>query len=186
MTEPAVLQLAERHLGDPLDPQRNPAEILACIPSTAGAGETRVGVGHRVRPVGPRMTNERAVGQRLQFVQQLTSELGRERCRDADVVQLTICVVQAEEQRSDALAVLVDPIAGHNAIGGPGVFDLDQRALVGRVHIGQAFCDHTVEAGALETAEPLAGRGRIPRRRAEIDRIDRTRQRLLQMHQSLC
>ena len=80
--------------------------------------------------------------------------------RDADVVQATVVVVEAEQQRADALAVLVDAVPGHRAVGRALVLDLHHRALVGRVHVVEPLGHDAVESGALERREPRLGDGR--------------------------
>ena len=77
------------------------------------------------------MINERIGGERAQLIDQLTPELGRERCAYPDVMEPAIVVVQTEQQRADALTVLVDPESGDRTLGGALVLDLDQAALVG-------------------------------------------------------
>ena len=77
-------------------------------------------------------------------------ELDAERGAHADVVEPAVVVVEPEQQRADALAVLVDAVPGDRAVGGALVLDLDQRALVGRVDAGQRLGHHAVEPGALE------------------------------------
>ena len=67
------------------------------------------------------------------------------------------------------LAVLVDPVAGHHAVGGATVLDLDEGALVGCVRIGEALGDDAVETGTLELDEPAAGDVDVGRARAEVD-----------------
>ena len=101
------------------------------------------------------------MGERLELGQQLGAPLRGERRGHADVVQRAVVVVQAEQQRADAVAVLVHAVAGDHAIGGAPVLHLHQRALVGRVRVGQALGDDAVEPGALELDEPPL---RAPRR----------------------
>ena len=105
-----------------------------------------------------------------QLVEQLGAALRREAGAHADVVQPTLVVVQAEQQRADALAVLVDAVAGDDAVGGALVLHLHQRALVGRVRIGEPLGDHAVEPGALELDEPPLRRRGVGGARAQVDR----------------
>ena len=77
MAEAALLQLAERHLGDPLDAQRHPRQVLAGVPSAAPAGHALLvlRLDHPLGPVAPRVPVERVVGQRLQLGEQLGAAL---------------------------------------------------------------------------------------------------------------
>ena len=95
--------------------------------------------------------------------------LTRERRRHADVLQLVVVVVQPEQQRADAVAVLVDAVAGDDALGRALVLDLDERPLVRQVRVVEALGDDAVEAGALEAPEPLGGRVPARARRREVD-----------------
>ena len=75
VAEAPLLQLAERHLGDPLDADRHPRQVLAGVPAArrprlAGL----VGV-LPLGPVPPRVVVDGVVGQRLQLGEQLGAEL---------------------------------------------------------------------------------------------------------------
>ena len=98
------------------------------------------------------------------------------------MVELAALVVEPEQQRSDVRprAILVPPEAGHDAIRGPLVLDLEHRPLTGLIAGVDALGDDTVEAGALEPLEPVAGRPAIRGRRREVDRRLYPRQRRLQ------
>jgi hypothetical protein len=131
-------------------------------------------VGLRLGPVAPRVIGHRVVGERRELGQQLAPERSGERRGNPDVMQPSVIVVQAEQQRTDALTVLVDPVARHGALGGALVLDLHERPLVGRVRVGEALRDHAIEPGTLEGREPLGGLCRVGARRREVDRPSRS------------
>ena len=85
-------------------------------------------------------------------------------------LQSVVVVVQAEQQRADAVAVLVDAEPGHHAVGGALVLDLDQRPLVGLVRVVEPLGDDAVEAGPLERREPFGRHGAVGARRRHEDR----------------
>ena len=170
MTEPAVLQLTEGDLGDSLDPDRHPRQILAGVPSALRARQPACGMSLRLGPVAPRVPVERVRQQGRQLVQQLSATLHREAGSDTDVMQPTFVVVQAQQQRADPLAILVNPVAGHRAIGRAFVLHLDQGALVRRVRIAEALGDDAVQTGTLELDEPSLRRCVIGGAGAHVDR----------------
>ena len=73
----------------------------------------------------------------------------------AQVVEIALVVVHAEQQRPDALAVLRQPVAAHHAVGRAAVLDLHHRTLAGRVGPIGALGDDAVMAHALHLGEPL-------------------------------
>ena len=160
VAEATRLELTERHLDDPLDADRHPRQVLAGVPAAPTARHPAIRVRLHLGPVPPRVTVERVVGERLELVEELGAERDGEAGRDTDVVEATVGVVQSEQQRADALAVLVDAVAGHRAVGGALVLDLHHRALVRRVHVVESFGDDTVEPGTLERREPRRRRHR--------------------------
>jgi len=85
-------------------------------------------------------------------------------------------LVEAEEQRADAGAVLVDAVAGDRAVRRPLVLHLDHRPLVGRVGAVEALGDDAVEAPTLEAVEPALGHRGVLRGRREVERRHGVRQ----------
>ena len=110
----------------------------------------RLGMGLGVGPLAPRVVGQRDAPQRGDLVDQLAAPGGGERRGHADVVQRPLVVVQAEQQRPDALAVLVPAEPGHHAVGGALVLHLPHRPLVLAVGGVARLGHHAVEPGALE------------------------------------
>ncbi len=135
-----------------------------------------LGVGGGIHPLRPGMLAR--VGQHVggEFVDQFPPSLGGEAGRHAAVVQPAIAVVQAHDQRADALAVDVHPVSGDGDVEGPCVLDLELRPLVGLVDPAAGLGDQPVEPCALEALVPAAGeapvegRGRQMHRRLESAR----------------
>src|SRR5512132_296175 len=171
MTEAVTLEVLVGDLGDEFDPQWLPAHVLFRIPAARGARHAaprllRLGVG----PLAPRMPLEGVLPVRLELFGELLTERRREAARHPDVVQRPLVVVEAEQQRTDAVAVLVGAEPGDHAIGGPLVLDLEPGALVLAVLPRARLSDHAVETGALELLEPVGGDLRVGGRGGEVDR----------------
>ena len=84
----------------------------------------------RLRPALPWMTVERTLAEGRELLEQLLAPLRGEARRDADVLQVTRVVVQAEQEGADAVAVLVDAVAADHAIGGATMLHLHHHPLV--------------------------------------------------------
>ncbi len=114
----------------------------------------------------------RIVGdERSKGVDQLGSHGRREaRCNPHVLKAATVGVVEADQERTHPLAVFVHAVAGHDHIGGAGVFHLELDPLVGLVGAIEWLCDQTVETGTFEGDEPVEGEGAIARRRDQMDR----------------
>src|SRR5262249_52898899 len=150
-------------LAHALDAQRLPREILAGAPAALRAGHALRRVG-RVRPLLPGVRRECALPQRLELLRELAPRGHRERGRDADVLERSPVVVQAQQQRADdAFPFLVPAKARDDAVGGARVLDLHHRALAGLVGPALWLRDHAVEPRAFEATEPLAGERAIAR-----------------------
>ena len=176
MSEAAVLELTERHLGDESHPDRHEREVLPGVPSASRRRRREVGFGAVLGPTPPRMPVERIGGARLEFGEQFGSARHAERRGHTHRVHLARFVEQAEQQRADALAVLVDAVAGDRAVGGSGVLHLDERALARLVGSVDRLGDDAIEAGALEALEPFLRAPAIGARRREMDDLaDRER-----------
>ena len=80
--------------------------------------------------------------QRVELVDQLGAPGDGEGRRDADVLQLAVGVVQAEEEGAEQRLLvgrgLVEAVAGDDDVGGADVLDLDHRPAVGLVGAGHA------------------------------------------------
>ena len=124
------------------------------------------------------MPFERVVCQRFEFIQELGSPLRRERRSHADGVHVAVGVEQPEQERTHALAVLVDPIPANRTVGGALVLHLHQSSPARLVRPGERFGDDAVEAGAFESVEPVVSDGAVRGRRGHMhhvvpgDRID--------------
>ena len=71
-------------------------------------------------------------------------------------MQRALIVVQPEKQRPDGVGRrFVPPEPGDDAVGGPGVLDLEHRALAGLIRGICRLGDDAVETGAFEALEPL-------------------------------
>src|SRR6185295_19425192 len=127
------------------------------------------------RPLGPFLPGvavRRVLAEGRQLLGERRPAVPRERGRDPDVVELAVVVVQPQQERADVRAgpVLVPPEAGHDAVGRPLVLDLQHRALARLVRRLEALGDDAVEAGALDTVEPICRGVPIARRRGEVNR----------------
>src|SRR5262245_40189518 len=179
--EPVALEVLVGDLGDELDPQRLPPHVLLGVPAAGGARHpparlVRLGVG----PLLPGMPVERALPVRLELLGELLPQGRGEAARHPDVVQRPLVVVQTEEQRPDAVAVLVGPEAGDDAVGGALVLDLEPGAFVLAVLARARLGDNPVETGALELLEPLGCDLRVLGHRGDVDRRRCAAQHLLE------
>src|SRR5262249_6404107 len=124
VTEAASLQMIVLHLADAFDAKRLPREGLAGIPAAPRARHALVLV-RGARPLLPRVPLERSGAQRRELAGEGAPLRHRERGRDADVLEVAVLVVQAEQQRADdAGALLVRAEAGDHAVRGARVLDL--------------------------------------------------------------
>ena len=73
------------------------------------------------------------------------------------MVEVAVVVVQAEQQRADAVAVLVDAVAGDTQSAVRSCLTLTSVRLSGGYGAVEALGDDAVEPGALEAAEPVGG-----------------------------
>ena len=155
--EPPALHVLVADLDHPLGPQRREGQVLALAPAALGARDP-VGVGgEELLPVAPRVLLDRA-HQRLQLLDELGPARLGEAGADADVLELALVVVEAEqeaaEQRPLGGGVLVLAVAGDDHVGGARVLDLEHGAAVLGVRRVERLGDHAVEPGALELVEP--------------------------------
>ncbi len=85
------------------------------------------------------------------------------------MVQHSVVVVEAQEERADALAVLVGAEPRDDAVGRAQVLHLEHRALALAVGGVERLRDHTVEPRTLEATEPVARDVGILGRGGEVD-----------------
>ncbi len=78
---------------------------------------------------------------------------------DANMLQRTACVIQAEQQGTDrfALAILVPAEAGHHAVAVALVLDLQHGAFVRLVDAVDRLRHHAVQARAFKALKPVGG-----------------------------
>ena len=94
---------------------------------------------------------------------------GRRHCSRADVVDLAVVAVQAEEECRDPVRLRLPAHPDDDAVGGLLRLHLgDALARAGQVREVEPLCDHAVEADCLEAVEPgrVLGPGRSWRERA--------------------
>ena len=147
VAEPAVHQPLELDLADPLDPQRLPRHVLAWRSS----GSDRPASVRRGAASGCIAAAQSFHGwsasaparRRLDLARELGAQLGGHGARDADVVQRAVVVVQAEQERPDAVAVLVHPEARDHAVARALVLHLQHRALARADSRRRAACATT-------------------------------------------
>ncbi len=137
MPEAVRLHLVVAHLDDELGPQRRLLE-LAAAPAVR-LGEAALG---------------RVLEQREHALGDLVVARGRDG-RRADVVDLAVVAVEAEEERRDAIGPRLPAHADDDAVGrllGLHLHDSVPRA--GEVREIAALGDHAVEADRFEAVEP--------------------------------
>jgi hypothetical protein len=71
--------------------------------------------------------------------------------------------------------------AGDDAVGRPGVLDLEHRPLARLVDAGGGFGDDAVEAGALEPGQPIGGNGGVGCDRRQVNGRQHAGERRLEM-----
>ena len=93
---------------------------------------------------------------------------GDVRC-EADMVQQTFVVVEAEKQRADLTAIRAVAKPADDAIDGADLLDLDhRRAIAGAVGAVETLGDDAVEVAA-DLAKPASCLGQLRRRRRQAD-----------------
>src|SRR6267378_5857227 len=131
-----------------------------------------VRVGLCLRPVAPRMSVERILAIGSEKLHQLQPCYIGEARADADVLEIAVVVVQAEQERADFgfLTALVPAKAGHDAVAISLVFDFEHYTLVRLVGSVRGLRNDAVESRALEASEPIGGSGPVFRCRCEVKR----------------
>src|SRR5262245_46510655 len=88
-----------------LGPERLPREIFSAVPAAGHSGTAlRLLLRGPLGPARPGMILERALAVRRELLDQLFAPLLGERSGHADVLELALFIIEAEEQRADALA----------------------------------------------------------------------------------
>ncbi len=171
VTEAPALHVVVRHLGDALDPEWLPAQVLVGVPAARPARLLRRLV-HVVGPISPRVAFEGVLAKGLELGGELDAPLVGEARGHADVVQRAARVVEPEQQRAHvgAGAVLVPAKARDDRVAGALVLDLEHRALARLVGAVSRLGHHTVEARALEAMKPVLCDGAVGRRGRQVDR----------------
>src|SRR5262245_66148811 len=103
MAEARALHVVVGDLHDELGAQRLPREVLSLAPAALASGHALVGR-LRAAPVLPGVIRERVLAVRLQDRDELASLLVAEARRDPDVVQRSVVVVEAQQERPHPLA----------------------------------------------------------------------------------
>ena len=153
MPEAVPLHLVVAHLGDELGPQRLLLE----------------------RPAAPAVRlREAAIRRVLEQRQHLLGDGGLPARGDggrADVVDLAVVAIQAEQQRRDPCRLLLPAEADDHAVRGAlGLHLHDRAAAAGLDRPVDALRDHSVEAECLQLVQPRERRSRVRGRRGELER----------------
>ena len=166
------------HLGDETHPDRHERQVLAGVPPAAAGARLRSPAPLLVVPPSHSAHSRHgwpssaSCGQRFEFGEQLGPAGDAERRRHADGVHVAVVVEQAEQQRPDALAVLVDAVAGDGTVGGALVLHLDQRPLAGLVGARRAAWRSRRRARRPRTVRTTRRRRpAIGARRGEVHRV---------------
>ena len=140
MAEAVLLELVEAHLDDELRPERLSARARPCPSGWA----RRSGGRCSCRAAAARARRSRRAASR--------------RLRRADVVEVPVVGVEAEQQRRDRRpAALLAAHAGDDAVGGLVRLHLDDAVARARqVRKPELLRDHAVEARSLQRLEPRA------------------------------
>ena len=126
----------------------------------------------RLRPIAPRVSVERILAIGREKLHQLEPLLVGKARADADVAEIPVVVVEAEQQGADRVLspLLVPPETGDDAVGFALVFDLQHHSLVRLVGAVLGFRDDAVESRAFEAAKPVGGGRPVARRRRDVNR----------------
>ena len=106
----------------------------------------------------------------LELRQELDSVVIGEAGAMAHEVEVALIVEQAEQDRADLVAILVDPVSADYAITIAPVFPLDPDPLVLDVGFVVELADDSVTAGAFVLREPPLRFGEVTRHRGEVPR----------------
>ena len=103
----------------------------------------------RLRPIPPRMSVERILAVRRQKLHELEPFIVGEAGADADVAEIFVVIVKAEEQgtHQSLFPLLVPAETGDHTVGFAFVLHFQHDALVGLVGAVRWFGDDAVEPG---------------------------------------
>lgn len=148
--------------------RKRPAETWSKETSTTISGSSGVhwlerSSDQRLGPPGASPVNPEPPTQRLQALGQgAPIDVGQAR-GEADVIETSILVVKAQEQRGDQIAVLAIAKTADHAVGRPLALDLDHRPLALRVGAVQTFGDDALELALVQPSLRPRQFGRPPR-----------------------
>jgi hypothetical protein len=179
VAEPIPLHVVVPDLDDPLGSERDEREVLLRVPAAALGAPRRPGLRHLLLPV-PGVAVERR-DPRLQLPEELPTAIHREGPDHPDVGEHPSVVVEPEQERPDGIrAALVEPVPGHDAVGGALVLDLEHHTPVLLVGPLKRLRHHPVEPRPLELVEPPPRDLHLDRGRRDVDRRPRVRERGLE------
>src|SRR5580658_3729738 len=148
--------MVEGHFADELRTDRRIGTVGGALPATGATG-------------CPPVTEAISTDDRLQLFQDRPPLSSVERRRVAYVVERTVAVVEPEQQGSDSLAVLRNPVSADDAVDGAEVLDLGPASFAGLVDAGRILCNDAVETGAFVACEPSGRFIRVRRLRSDAD-----------------
>src|ERR1700682_4862430 len=168
VSKAVALHMVVGNLDDELRTQRLPRQIFPRAPTTLRTGAAmRLRIGDLLCgcPGAPGMTVERIIPIRRQKRHQLSPFCVREARANADLLEISTVVVEAEQQRAyfGFFTRFVPAEAGNDAIAFPLVFDFQHDPLVRLVGAVLGLRDDAVESRALESAEPVRSSSSFPR-----------------------
>ncbi len=171
MAEASAGEVVILELAHELVPEREPFGVAILAGPAAGtsgsfSGEAFVIGRLEIVRCGSAVVADERLEDGLEFFAVLFAETGAE----ADVVELAMIVVQAEQQRADFPALLGVAEAADDAVGGADALDLDHAgALAGCVLAVEALGDNAVEPMGGAAADPALRGGKVGSRRRKMN-----------------
>ncbi len=150
VAEPAALQALVADLADELRLERDPLRVAAAAPAARSARAAA-------------LAEARTADERFQRLAELAPFLRAERGGVADVLERALAVVEAQEEAAHPIALALQAISTHHAIGRAVVLHLDHHALALHVALLGALGDDAVLSHAVDVCEPAARRVGIAR-----------------------
>src|SRR5438132_5546016 len=126
-----------------------------------------------LRRRAPGVFLERILAIGLKKLHQLAPLFIGEAGADADVLEISIVVIEAEQQRTDRgfLATFVPAESGDDAVAFALVLHLEHHALVRLVGSVLTFGDDAIESRALESLKPIRGSFSVASRGRDVKRL---------------
>src|SRR5579871_4942723 len=154
VTEAASLHVLVSDFHNQFGPQGLPGQILALAPTALPARHALAGFtsrGLRTSPALPRVTSESILPIGLEEFCQLAALLRSEAGANADMLQRTDVIEEAQEQRADqsAIAFFVPTKSRHDTIALALVFDFEHGAFVRFVDSRRELGHHAVQTSTL-------------------------------------